>query len=74
MPHSPASRLFSTRENERLLFRSVSEVGLLAWSAVHGAAFLLIDGSLEVGQPVPDVTCILDLLHESICSGVGPRN
>jgi hypothetical protein len=31
-------------------------------SAVHGAAFLLIDAYLEVDQPAPEAACILNLM------------
>ncbi len=58
-------------EDEGLLSRSVNEAGLLAWSAVHGAAFLLIDGRLKVEEPAPDAACILNLMHDSIWSGIG---
>jgi AcrR family transcriptional regulator len=61
-------------EDDGLLSRSVNDAGLLAWSAVHGAAFLLIDGRLKVDEPAPDAACILDIMHESIWSGIGrPR-
>jgi AcrR family transcriptional regulator len=58
-------------EEEGLLSRGVNEAGLLAWSAVHGAAFLLIDGRLKVEQPAPDAACILNLMHDSIWAGIG---
>ena len=60
-------------EEEGLLSRSVSEAGLLAWSAVHGAAFLSIDGRLKLEEPAPDSECILNLMHDSIWSGIGKR-
>ena len=60
-------------ENEGLLSRSVNEAGLLAWSAVHGADFLLIDGHLKVDQPAPDAACMLNLMHESTWSAIGHR-
>ena len=58
-------------EDEGLLRRSVSESGLLAWSAVHGAAFLLIDGRLKLDEPSPSAECILDHLHDSLWGGIG---
>ncbi len=60
-------------EQEGLLSRSVSDAGLLAWSAVHGAAFLLIDGRLQLGKPAPDSECVLNLIHESLWAGIGRR-
>jgi AcrR family transcriptional regulator len=60
-------------EDEELLRRSVSEAGLLAWSAVHGAAFLLIDGRLKIDEPSPSAECILEHLHESLWTGIGRR-
>ncbi len=58
-------------EDEGLLSRSIREAGLLAWSAVHGAAFLLIDDRLEVDEPAPGPECILGYLHDAIWSGIG---
>jgi AcrR family transcriptional regulator len=58
-------------EDEGLLSRSVGEAGLLAWSAVHGAAFLLIDDRLKVGEPNPSAECILGHMHDSIWRGIG---
>jgi len=60
-------------EDEGLLSRSLNDAGLLAWSAVHGAAFLLIDGRLKVDEPAPDAACILNIMHDSIWSGIGRR-
>jgi AcrR family transcriptional regulator len=61
-------------EDEGLLSRSVSDAGLLAWSAVHGAAFLLIDDRLKVDERAPSAECILDRMHDSIWSGIGRRH
>lgn len=61
-------------EDEGLLSRSLNDAGLLAWSAVHGAAFLLIDGRLKVDDPAPDASCILNIMHDSIWSGIGRRS
>lgn len=60
-------------EREGLLSRSVRDAGLLAWSAVHGAAFLLIDDRLKLGDLKPGPQCVLDLLHDSLWSGIGRR-
>ena len=57
--------------DEGLLRRSVSDAGLLAWSAVHGAAFLLIDGRLKIDEPSPSAECILEHLHDSLWLGIG---
>ena len=46
--------ILETCEEEGLLSRSVREAGLLTWSAVHGAAFLAIDGRLQLGEPTPN--------------------
>lgn len=62
-----------TCEREGLLSRSVREAGLLAWSAVHGAAFLLIDDGLKLCELAPDPRGVLNLLHDSIWSGIGRR-
>ena len=58
-------------EAEGALSRSVREAGLLAWSAVHGAAFLLIDDRLRLDDPAPGPECVLALLHDGIWSGIG---
>jgi hypothetical protein len=60
-------------EKEGLLSRSVRDAGLLAWSAVHGAAFLLIDDRLELGELTPCPEGILRLLHDSLWSGIGRK-
>ena len=60
-------------DEEGLLSRSVSEAGLLTWSAVHGAAFLAIDDRLQLGEPAPNAECVLNLLHDSLWSGIGRR-
>jgi AcrR family transcriptional regulator len=57
--------------DEGLLSGGPREAGLVAWSAVHGAAFLLIDGRLQMDEPNPSAECILDLIHEGIWSGIG---
>ncbi len=58
-------------EREGLLSGTVREAGLLAWSAVHGAAFLVIDDRLELDEPAPDAACILNMMHDSIWKGIG---
>ena len=60
-------------EKEGVLARSVRDAGLLAWSAVHGAAFLLIDDRMKLGELKPNPQCVLDLLHDSLWSGIGRR-
>lgn len=57
--------------DEGLLTKSVPEAGLLAWSAVHGAAFLLIDDRLKLDEPTPGSDCVLNMLHAGIWSGIG---
>lgn len=58
-------------EEEGRLRLSVDEAGLMAWSAVHGAAFLLIDGRLKLDITAPKAECILDHLHKGIWRGIG---
>ncbi len=58
-------------DREGLLSRPVSDAGLLAWSAVHGASYLLIDDRLKVDDPAPDTGCILNIMHGGIWSGIG---
>jgi hypothetical protein len=60
-------------EREGLLTKSVQDAGLMAWSAVHGAAFLLIDKRLMLGDEEPCAKGVLALLHEGIWSGIGRR-
>lgn len=60
-------------EREGLLARGVQEAGLMAWSAVHGAAFLLIDERLKIGDQAPCARGLIDHLHEGIWSGIGRR-
>jgi AcrR family transcriptional regulator len=60
-------------EDEGLLSRSVSAAGLLAWSAVHGAAFLLIDERIQLPEPETNAECVLNAMHESIWQGIGRR-
>lgn len=60
-------------EKEGLLSRSPREAGLLAWSAVHGAAFLLIDDGLKLCELAPDPELVANRLHESVWSGIGRR-
>jgi len=59
---------------EGLLSGTVREAGLLAWSAVHGAAFLLIDDRLELDEPAPDASCILNMMHDGIWNGIGKHH
>ena len=65
--------ILETCDEEGLLSLSVREAGLLTWSAVHGAAFLAIDGRLQLGEPTPNAECVLNLLHASLWSGIGRR-
>lgn len=64
-------RIVQSCEDEGLLSRSVSEAGLVAWSAVHGASFLLIDQRLELDEPAPSAECVLEHLHDGLWSGIG---
>ena len=60
-------------EQEGLLAGSAREAGLLAWSAVHGAAFLLIDDGLKLCELAPDADAVANRLHDSLWSGIGKR-
>ncbi len=60
-------------EQEGLLSKSVPDAGLMAWSAVHGAAFLLIDKRLMLDEDEPCPEGVLERLHEGIWSGIGRR-
>lgn len=65
--------ILETCEREGLLTRSVQDAGLMAWSAVHGAAFLLIDERLMLGDTPPCAKGIMEHLHDGIWSGIGHR-
>lgn len=58
-------------EQQGLLRQGALPAGLLAWSAVHGAAFLMIDdrlGACEVGK---NPHAVLNSIHDSLWSGIG---
>jgi AcrR family transcriptional regulator len=52
----------------------LDEAGLMAWSAVHGAAFLLIDGRLKLDIESQNAECVLEHLHKGIWYGIGIPN
>ena len=56
-------------ELEGLLSQTPLEAGLLAWSAVHGASFLLIDDGLKVCDVKPNAEDVAIRLHASMWSG-----
>lgn len=56
---------------EGLLSQSPLEAGLLAWSAVHGASFLLIDDGLKFCDVKPKAEEVANRLHASMWSGIG---
>jgi len=58
-------------QREGLLSQRPLEAGLLAWSAVHGASFLLIDDGLKVCDVKPNAEEVADRLHASMWSGIG---
>ncbi len=58
-------------EREGLLRQTAMDAGLLAWSAVHGAAFLMIDDGLKFCGTEPDPEVIGERLHQSVWSGIG---
>jgi len=55
---------------EGLLRQTALDAGLLAWSAVHGAAFLMIDDGLRLCGTEPDPEVVGDRLHQSVWSGI----
>ena len=55
---------------EGLLRSGPIDAGLLAWSAVHGAAFLMIDNNLKLCDMAPDPVAIGNRLHESLWAGI----
>ncbi|MEM7436168.1 MAG: TetR/AcrR family transcriptional regulator [Myxococcota bacterium] len=55
---------------ESLLRLGTMEAGLLAWSAVHGAAFLMIDNNLKLCDMEPDPEMIGNQLHDALWSGI----
>ena len=57
-------------EREGLLRGTVLDAGLLAWSAVHGAAFLMIDDGVKLCSMEPDPEAIGNRLHDSLWSGI----
>lgn len=61
--------ILQTCAEEGRLRLDINEAGLLAWSAVHGAAFLLIDGRLKHVETL-DAECVLDHLHKGIWLGI----
>jgi len=60
-------------EAEGLLSGHAADSVLLAWSSIHGAAFLLIDEGLKRCGLAPDPRAVSDRLHESVWSGIGRR-
>jgi AcrR family transcriptional regulator len=58
-------------EEQGLLSGDARQAGLLAWSAVHGAAFLLIDDGLKLCDLAPDPDAVAIRLHDSVWSGIG---
>jgi hypothetical protein len=63
--------ILSSCAEEGLLRVSPLEAALLAWSAVHGAAFLLIDDGLELCDMEPNAAEVAGRLHASMWSGIG---
>lgn len=63
--------ILSACERDGLLSRDPREAGLLAWSAVHGAAFLLIDDGLELCELIADPEAVANRLHDSLWNGIG---
>ena len=58
-------------EQEGLLKLEIADAKLLGWSAVHGAAFLLIDNNLQFHGEEPDPEEIGRRLHTSVWAGIG---
>lgn len=57
-------------EAEGLLRRGVVNAELLAWSAVHGAAFLMIDNNLKLWPMTPDPVAIGNRLNKTLWEGI----
>ena len=65
------SEVLCACEQQGLLQQGALPAGLLAWSAVHGAAFLMIDdrlGGCDVGK---DPEAVLNSIHQSLWGGIG---
>jgi AcrR family transcriptional regulator len=60
-------------EMDGLLSGNARDAGLLAWSSVHGAAFLLIDDGLKLCELAPDPEAVANRLHDSVWAGIGRR-
>lgn len=60
-------------EEEGLLSANTRDAGLLAWSSVHGAAFLLIDDGLKLCDLAPDPKEVANRLHDGVWAGIGRR-
>ena len=56
-------------DRDGLLSKSIEDSVLLTWSAVHGAAFLMIDGGLGFFSPVPDPRLLGTRVHNTLWSG-----
>ena len=67
-------RIITQCEEEGALQQSPIDAGLLAWSSVHGAAFLLIDGGLTFCSPDPDPTEIGNRVHDALWAGIGKKD
>ncbi len=57
-------------DREGLLRGTVLDAGLLAWSAVHGAAFLMIDDGVKLCSVEANPETIGNRLHDSLWSGI----
>lgn len=58
-------------EEQGLLQQSALSAGLLAWSAVHGAAFLMIDDRLGGCDVAKDPGAVVNRIHETLWAGIG---
>ncbi len=58
-------------EQQGLLQQSALSVGLLAWSAVHGAAFLMIDDRLGGCDVAKNPGAVVNRIHETLWAGIG---
>lgn len=56
-----------------LLAKGPMDAGLLAWSAVHGAAFLMIDDGLKLCSMAPDPVAIGNQLHDALWAGIAAK-
>ncbi|MEM8608566.1 MAG: TetR/AcrR family transcriptional regulator [Myxococcota bacterium] len=58
---------------EGLLRHDVMNAQLLSWSAIHGAAFLMIDNNLKLWPMTPDPVAIANRVHDTVWEGISSQ-